>query len=64
MVLMRGIFDSLSSGILIYNTYCTLVGGEINHNSVFTQFTPSFKVACFGSMYFGAAAMALIGKWA
>ena len=63
-LLIRGIFNSLSSGVLIYNTYCTLVGGEINHNPVFLQFTTSFKVASFGSMYVGAAAMALIGKWA
>ncbi|KAJ3337157.1 high-affinity Zn(2+) transporter zrt1, partial [Kappamyces sp. JEL0680] len=32
ILVLRGIFNSLSAGILIYNTYCGLVGGEINHN--------------------------------
>ncbi|KAJ3330027.1 hypothetical protein HDU91_003698 [Kappamyces sp. JEL0680] len=63
-LLLRGIFNSLSAGILIYNTYCELVGGEINHNPGFERLSKSFKIACFLSMYLGATAMALLGVWA
>jgi ZIP zinc/iron transport family len=64
LLLTQGIFGSLSAGILIYNTYCELVGGEINHNPSFDQFDSSFKILCFLAMYVGAAAMAIIGYWA
>ena len=64
LILSQGILNSLSAGILIYSTYCELVGGEINHNPVFDAFTKPFKVLCFLFMYLGAACMAVLGYWA
>ena len=64
LILIQGILESLSSGILIYSTYCELVGGEINHNAAFARYPRKFKVICFLAMYLGAAAMAIIGYWA
>ena len=64
MILAQGILSSMSAGILIYNTYCELVGGEINHNPAFDRFEQGFKVLCFMFMYLGAFAMALVGVWA
>ena len=64
LILIQGILESLSSGILIYSTYCELVGGEINHNAAFARYPRKFKLTCFLAMYLGAAAMAIIGYWA
>ena len=64
LILMQGILNSLSAGILIYSTYCVLVGGEILHNPAFYRYSKNFKVACFLMMYLGAAAMALLAVWA
>ena len=64
LILIQGILGSLSSGILLYSTYCELIGNEINHSSSFDRLTPIFKIWCFLAMYAGAAAMAILGIWA
>ena len=64
ILLTEGILESLSSGILMYSTYCELIGGEINHSSTFDQYDSKFKSYCFLAMYAGAASMALVGAWA
>lgn len=64
LILAQGILESLSGGILIYSTYCELVGGEIHHNPTFEKYSKNFKVVCFFTMYFGAALMALLAIWA
>ncbi|KAI8900966.1 ZIP zinc transporter-domain-containing protein [Globomyces pollinis-pini] len=63
-IVIQGTLDSLSSGILIYTTYCSLMGAEINHHSGFKGYSPMFKVACFLMMYVGASAMAILALWA
>ncbi|KAJ3078763.1 hypothetical protein HK100_010620 [Physocladia obscura] len=64
LVLTQGIFNSLSAGILFYNTYTELMSSEISHSGIFQEFSTSFKLACFIAMYLGATAMAIIGYWA
>ncbi|KAJ3060250.1 hypothetical protein HDU98_003756 [Podochytrium sp. JEL0797] len=64
LIVVQGIFDSLSAGILFYNTYTELMSSEISHNGHFHGFTGSFQAVCFLAMYSGAAVMAIIGLWA
>ncbi|KAJ3012644.1 UNVERIFIED_CONTAM: hypothetical protein HDU68_001089 [Siphonaria sp. JEL0065] len=64
LILTQGIFDSLSAGILFYNTYTELMSGEVSHNGHFHGFTSGFKAACFLAMYLGATAMAIVAIWA
>jgi zinc transporter 1/2/3 len=64
LILFQGITGSLSSGILMYNTYCNLLGEEINQNGEFLGFKTGWKVANYGMLYLGAASMAIIGNWA
>ncbi|KAJ3318267.1 hypothetical protein HDV06_000710 [Boothiomyces sp. JEL0866] len=64
MILIQGILDSISAGILFYNCYAELISNEINHSPAFKRFSKQFKAACFLSMYAGASAMAVIGIWA
>ncbi|KAI8613663.1 Zinc/iron permease [Chytriomyces sp. MP71] len=64
LIVTQGIFDSLSAGILFYNTYTELMSEEISHNTTFYKFQAKFKAACFFAMYLGAAAMAVVGIWA
>ncbi|KAI8828754.1 hypothetical protein BJ741DRAFT_625485 [Chytriomyces cf. hyalinus JEL632] len=64
LILTQGILNSLSAGILFYNTYTELMSEEISHNVAFRAYAPSFKAVCFLAMYVGAAAMAIIAIWA
>ncbi|KAI8830990.1 Zinc/iron permease [Chytriomyces cf. hyalinus JEL632] len=64
MILVQGIFNSLSAGILFYNSYTELMSEEVSHNAHFRGFTTGFKAACFSAMYFGAASMAILAIWA
>ncbi|KAJ3071618.1 hypothetical protein HDU98_005056 [Podochytrium sp. JEL0797] len=64
LILIQGIFNALSAGILFYNTYTELMSAEISHNAHFHGFNGNFKAACFLAMYLGAGTMALIGNWA
>ncbi|KAI9326213.1 Zinc/iron permease [Obelidium mucronatum] len=60
VVLAQGVFNSLSAGILFYNTYTELMSAEVSHSGHFHGFSPYFKAACFVAMYSGAALMALL----
>jgi zinc transporter 1/2/3 len=64
LLLLQGVLNSLSAGILMYNVYAELMGVEINHNEVFTKFSKGFKFACFMAMYVGAIALAILALWA
>ncbi|KAJ3146340.1 high-affinity Zn(2+) transporter zrt1 [Geranomyces variabilis] len=60
-ILLQGIFDSLSAGILIYNAYCELISREINQNSKFRSLSTNLKATSMLCLYAGAGIMALIG---
>ncbi|KAJ3176250.1 high-affinity Zn(2+) transporter zrt1 [Geranomyces variabilis] len=63
-ILVQGIFDSLSAGILMYNAYCELISREINQSSKFRSLSTTLKAASMFCLYAGAGLMALIGLWA
>jgi solute carrier family 39 (zinc transporter), member 1/2/3 len=63
-LIVNGIFDSISAGILIYTALIELLAHEF-------MFSPSMRraplrevLAAFGLVCLGAALMALLGKWA
>ncbi|KAJ3175713.1 hypothetical protein HDU87_005856 [Geranomyces variabilis] len=63
-ILVQGILDSLSAGILIYNAYCELISKEINQSGQFRGLSRGTKVASMLFLYAGAGVMAVIGLWA
>ena len=63
-IVAQGILDSLSAGILMYNTYAELIGSRINHNPALHRHPLPFRASCFLAMYLGAAARAVVGIWA
>lgn len=58
----EGIFDSISAGILIYNGLCDLIIPTFADDELPKSWV--LRAVGFGSLYTGAAIMALIGKWA
>ena len=58
----EGVFDAVSAGILIYSGLCDLILPTFSDSDLPQSWT--MQVTGFGAMYFGAAMMALIGKWA
>ncbi|KAI8620086.1 ZIP zinc transporter-domain-containing protein [Chytriomyces sp. MP71] len=64
IVLTRGVFNSLSAGILFFNAYTELMSEEVSHSAQFRALRGGFKMACLGAMYCGAAVMAVIAIWA
>ena len=63
ILVLKGIFNSLSAGILIYNTYSEMMTFQVTHNNQLKKETKLFKVGAYMAMYIGAAAMAVIGIW-
>ena len=63
-IVVVGILESMSSGLLMYNTYAELMSSEINHNPKFHAKSVSMRTWSLVAMYLGAAAMAVIGLWA
>lgn len=63
-LLVNGIFDSISAGILIYTGLVELMAHEFLFDHDMTQAPISKTLAAFGFMCLGAGLMALLGKWA
>ena len=63
-IVVVGILESMSSGLLMYNTYAELMSSEINHNPKFHSQSVSMRTWSLIAMYMGAAAMAVIAFWA
>ncbi|KAJ1927468.1 hypothetical protein IWQ60_002891 [Tieghemiomyces parasiticus] len=62
-LVVQGVLDSLSAGILLYAALVNLIAQEFSQASFFQQ-PNRLKALYFLSMYLGAAAMAVIGIWA
>ncbi len=58
----EGVFDSVSAGILIYNGLVDLIVPTFEHSEMPKCWW--HQAIGFGSLWTGAAIMALIGKWA
>ncbi|KAJ2688187.1 hypothetical protein IWW39_002387 [Coemansia spiralis] len=62
-LIIMGVLDSLSAGILMYSAIVNLLVEEFATKE-FRASTRMARVACFVAMYAGCAGMSLIGKWA
>ncbi|KAF9163225.1 high-affinity Zn(2+) transporter zrt1 [Actinomortierella ambigua] len=63
-IIVSGVFDSLSAGILIYTALVQLLTMEMSASTEFRQLPLSKRIVQFVSLWAGAGVMALIGKWA
>ena len=64
-LLVSGILDSVSAGILIYVALVNLIGAEMGSGAyAFHALSNRLKVLYFGALYAGAGAMAIVGLWA
>ncbi|OMJ08396.1 Zinc transporter 5 [Smittium culicis] len=58
-----GVLEALSAGILVYVALVNLMAEEFS-SFRFRNNSKAIQISSFIAMYFGAAVMALIGKWA
>ncbi|KAG0299682.1 high-affinity Zn(2+) transporter zrt1 [Dissophora globulifera] len=63
-LLVEGIFDSISTGILLYMGYVNLLAIEFNLNGELRKESKKVKSMCFIALWLGAAIMAVIGRFA
>lgn len=63
-LIVQGVFDACSAGILLYTALVQLMSTEINSNVAFREASPKSQVIQFLALWFGAVAMAIVGKWA
>ncbi|KAF9915644.1 high-affinity Zn(2+) transporter zrt1 [Lobosporangium transversale] len=63
-ILIEGIFDAISTGILLYMGYVNLLAVEFNMNGEIRKESTKVKSMCFISLWTGVAAMAIIGVYA
>ncbi|KAG0089134.1 hypothetical protein BGZ93_010008 [Podila epicladia] len=63
-LLVQGVFDALSAGILLYTAMVQLMSTELNANRAFRESSARSQTVQFVALWCGAASMAIIGKWA
>jgi len=63
-LIVNGVFDSISAGILIYTGLVELMAHEFMFSSVMRRARLRVVMSAFGMMCLGAGLMALLGKWA
>lgn len=63
-LLSTGILDAFAAGILIYDGFVNLLTPAVTHNHKFARFSGAKKLFVFLALWTGAAAMAVVGKWA
>ena len=63
-LLVNGVFDSISAGILIYTGLVELMAHEFMFNQEMRRARAGMVALAFGCMCAGAGIMALLGKWA
>ena len=63
-LIINGVFDSVSAGILIYTGLVELMAHEFLFSSYMRRASIQVVMAAFGIMCLGAGLMALLGKWA
>ncbi|RKF62118.1 Zinc-regulated transporter 2 [Erysiphe neolycopersici] len=63
-IIVNGIFDSISAGILIYTGLVELMANEFIYNKEMYKASPKTIIYACLNMSFGAGIMALLGKWA
>ncbi|KAL4783143.1 Zinc/iron permease [Aspergillus varians] len=63
-LVVNGVFDSISAGILIYTALVELMAHEFMFSTSMRKAPLKHVLAAFGLLCLGALLMALIGKWA
>ncbi|MCJ1285988.1 hypothetical protein MMC26_005330 [Xylographa opegraphella] len=63
-LIVNGVFDSISAGILIYTGLVELMAHEFMFSEVMRRARLRVVLSAFGVMCLGAGLMALLGKWA
>jgi zinc transporter 1/2/3 len=63
-ILVEGVFDAISAGILLYMGYVNLLAVEFNLNGEIRKESNMVKSVCFLALWAGAAVMAVIGCFA
>lgn len=63
-LIVNGIFDSVSAGILIYTGLIELIARDFIFNNAMYTARLTVLMSAFGIMALGAGLMALLGKWA
>jgi solute carrier family 39 (zinc transporter), member 1/2/3 len=63
-LIVNGVFDSISAGILIYTGIVELMAHEFMFSNVMRKAKLKIVLSAFGMMCLGAGLMALLGKWA
>ncbi|KAI9648968.1 low-affinity Zn(2+) transporter zrt2 [Ciborinia camelliae] len=63
-MIINGVFDSISAGILIYTGLVELMAHEFMFNPEMRKSSMKMMLFAFGCMCAGAGLMALLGKWA
>lgn len=63
-LIVNGVFDSVSAGILIYTGLVELMAHEFMFSPEMKKSSMGMMLSAFGCMVLGAGLMALLGKWA
>jgi len=63
-MIINGVFDAISAGILIYTGLVELMAHEFMFNPEMRKASMKMMLFAFGCMCLGAGLMALLGKWA
>ncbi|KAL8691102.1 MAG: hypothetical protein Q9218_003595 [Villophora microphyllina] len=63
-LIVNGVFDSISAGILIYTGLVELMAHEFMFSPTMRRANIRVVLSAFGMMCLGAGLMALLGKWA
>ncbi|PQE05551.1 putative ZRT2-Zinc transporter II protein [Rutstroemia sp. NJR-2017a BBW] len=63
-MIINGVFDAISAGILIYTGLVELMAHEFMFNPEMRKASIKMMLFAFGCMCLGAGLMALLGKWA
>jgi zinc transporter 1/2/3 len=63
-LIVNGVFDSVSAGILIYTGLVELMAHEFMFSHAMRKASLKVVLSAFGLMCLGAGLMALLGKWA
>jgi len=63
-LLVQGILDAVSAGILLYTAFVHLIAEELTNNEQFHSLRKWERFAAFISLWCGAGLMSLIGNWA
>eukprot|EP00727_Mastigamoeba_balamuthi_P013866 m51a1_g9101 hypothetical protein (402) ;mRNA; r:76630-78371 len=63
-LLVQGCFDGVSAGVLIYDGLVNLLTANITNSREFAMRSVCGRIGIYVAVWMGAAAMAIVGRWA